>query len=424
MSDFDKNKTYYIVTDDKDICSASYRPYKPGVNINPNFNHLHPTDYFIVEKENIDGTIDNFSKWIREVRALSSTARADRDICYYGKSNKYVKGYLVDVIIVGKKRELYTMDSLLEFNLTPYSTDNTEHMSLIHKVIENITNDEDLIKCIDWIKSNLKLCTNDEQIETLLFDSAAFLKNTDIMNYLKENPFNFKDITFAIKRARTSTTLDYLKSKYPEKFEGCTYNLDTCIINNKAEVIQWWMDSGHTVEYDDDIVSAYTSIETLDTLNKSKLGLKCTNKPIDTMCSCFFTEMTPEEIIEKLEWWEDNVADMQYSIEVIDSLSYRCMKCPEAIKVLDWWKDSGLPLEYSSQALDCVINSYYSFSYTKTYHVIKWWKESGLPLKYNKYPFSCWVMGDTNRASKLWLTNVTVFGIIGVSMGMIYSYFN
>lgn len=387
---------FYIVTSENDLSVGCDKTYMIGKNTVSQVSGSMKGDcnfFFVPEREQVNKLVGVNSKWIRKVY-IPPGADKIKDTCrnYYLGVN--IQGIRTNIIHVSDKEELYTIDNLIKFNLSLYDQRDNQpfYNCILHTIVENITKDDDLIKCIKWIKSNIELVGHDEQLEFLLMDSAMYLNNTDIINDLKNNPLNFKDVKFAVKKARTRAMMDYLNSKFPHRFKGRFYNLDRKILENEVEVVQWWLDSGYEVDYTKDAITNKISVDMLQCLQDSKLGLKYTYGFVDELCEHIwkwnFTD--PDEIVEKLEWCKNNTS-MNYTKIAVDNLSYSSMRFPEMIKVLDWWKDSGLEFKYSNNALDWVL--YEGLDSTQ---IITWWKNnsSTYPLKYTKSWYNSWKMGN------------------------------
>jgi hypothetical protein len=293
---FDRSKTYYKLTT-KDEIHHDHQ-YKEGLNkLNKPFERegeCVPGGLYFVDKENLHILYDygrsNF-EWIREV-----IIPEDAQVVVGGEGK-----YRADKIIINKRTKLWCVDTLVKGLLNPYY--GNINNDPLDNIIDNLEDGSELIKLIDWIRSNLEDYEQDPYINRKLFECALYLDSLEVMQRLKDNPI---DVIFDIKQAVMSAcfknslkTLDWLKQNYPTRLKCTEDIINDASISNNIEMLQWWKDSGLELRY-------------------TEMALdKCTDP-------------------NTLKWWIGSGLDMKYTKEVI--------KQTTNVDLLQCWKDSGMEL--------------------------------------------------------------------------------
>ena len=135
-----------------------------------------------------------------------------------------------------------------------------------------------------------------------------------------------------------------------------------------VEVLDWWLNWGHTFEYTRralDYASANHQIAVLEWFKRQHelIGL-----PLETRTVMYAASMAAQ--VEVLEWWARSELDLKCDTFVLAHAS-RYGK----VEVLQWWLDSGLPLVFDQTAL--------IFATEKNKpEVLEWWDKSGLAIDY------------------------------------------
>ena len=144
-------------------------------------------------------------------------------------------------------------------------------------------------------------------------------------------------------------------------------SINTASINNKIDVLNWWLDKHQTynlpLKYSSDALdnaSKVGHIEVLDWWFNSGLKMKYTEKAVDLA--------NINGMIRSLDWWltkskdENNLKDENNSIEFKYSANSfnRCMLGEdEIIELVEWWKTNNLEIKYSQQFIDFMGNFRY-----------------------------------------------------------------
>jgi hypothetical protein len=188
----------------------------------------------------------------------------------------------------------------------------------------------------------------------------------------------FKDDLVPIKASRHGRTavLSWWKHMFehhsdlipPPKSSTIIECLDGASRNGQIASLDWWLDSGLTLEYTDAALEYASSKNQIAVLDWWKRQNKVSGLPLKIGRVMDMASIAGH--VEVLEWWAASQLEPKYDRHAMYHAS-----CNGKVEVLDWWLGCGLPLIFDPSALT-------GASRHNKPEVLEWWARSGLPIQY------------------------------------------